>query len=92
MRPTLLIDTYHPTLRSGTGETGDWDLSAKLAKQISGLMLADGLTADNVAAAVARVQPYAVDVASGVEASPGKKDPTAVQTFIARAKAPLHPS
>lgn len=89
VRPSLLIDTYHPTLRGGTGETGDWDLSARLAKQISGLMLAGGLTPGNVAEAVARVRPYAVDVASGVEASPGKKDPDAVRAFIANAKAPI---
>jgi len=84
--PSLLIDTYHPSLRGGTGETGDWSLIAKLARQIPGLMLAGGLTADNVAAAVRQVRPYAVDVASGVEASPGKKDQELVRAFIANAK------
>ncbi len=85
-RPSLLIDTHHPTLRGGTGETGDWALSAKLANDIPGLMLAGGLTADNVTEAVRQVRPYAVDVASGVEASPGKKDHDLVRKFIRNAK------
>lgn len=85
-RPSLLIDTFHPTLRGGTGETGDWSISAKLAQDIPGLMLAGGLNADNVAEAVRQVQPYGVDVASGVEASPGKKDPDLVRRFVQNAK------
>jgi phosphoribosylanthranilate isomerase len=84
--PSLLIDTYHPTLRGGTGETGDWEMSAQLAQKIPGMMLAGGLTADNVAEAVRLVRPFAVDVASGVEASPGKKDPNLVRAFIHNAK------
>ncbi|MBK7895947.1 MAG: phosphoribosylanthranilate isomerase [Anaerolineaceae bacterium] len=85
--PSLLIDTYHPTLRGGTGETGNWAMSAQLAQTIPGLMLAGGLTADNVAEAVRLVRPFAVDVASGVEARPGQKDPDLVRAFIRRAKA-----
>jgi len=85
--PSLLIDTYHPTLRGGTGETGDWAMSAQLAQSVPGLMLAGGLTAENVAEAVREVRPFAVDVASGVEASPGKKDPELVRRFIHNAKA-----
>ncbi len=85
-QPALLIDTYHPTLRGGTGETGNWDMSAILAQSIPGLMLAGGLTADNVADAVQTVRPFAVDVASGVEAQPGKKDRTLVRKFIRMAK------
>ncbi len=84
--PSLLIDTYHPTLRGGTGETGDWAMSAQLAKSIPGLMLAGGLSAENVAEVVQQVRPFAVDVASGVEASPGKKDPNLVRAFIHNAK------
>ena len=84
--PSLLIDTYHPALRGGTGETGDWSLIAQLARQIPGLMLAGGLTADNVATAVRQVRPYAVDVASGVEAGPGKKEHDLVRAFVARAR------
>lgn len=85
-QPALLIDSYHPTLRGGTGETGDWTLSAKLAKSIPHLMLAGGLNAENVTEAVQAVRPYAVDVASGVEASPGRKDHEQVKRFIERAK------
>ena len=85
--PSLLIDTYHPTLRGGTGATGDWAMSAQLAQSIPGLMLAGGLTAKNVAEAVRGVRPFAVDVASGVEASPGKKDPALVRQFVQNAKA-----
>ena len=84
--PSLLIDTYHPTLRGGTGETGDWAMSAQLVQKVSGLMLAGGLTAENVAEAVRQVRPFAVDVASGVEISPGKKDPDLVHQFIQNAK------
>ncbi len=86
LRPSLLIDTYHPTLRGGTGQTGDWRLSAKLAEKLPGLMLAGGLSAENVAEAVKQVRPYAVDVASGVEASPGIKNHELIQAFIQNAK------
>ncbi|MCA9945840.1 MAG: phosphoribosylanthranilate isomerase [Anaerolineales bacterium] len=88
--PSLLIDTYHPTLRGGTGETGNWAMSARLAESIPGLMLAGGLNADNVAEAVRLVRPFAVDVASGVEARPGKKDPNLVRAFIHNAKSAIH--
>ncbi|WP_420632152.1 phosphoribosylanthranilate isomerase [Candidatus Leptofilum sp.] len=84
--PSLLIETYHPTLRGGTGETGNWEMSAQLAQSNPGLMLAGGLNAENVAEAVRLVRPFAVDVASGVEAYPGKKDPTLVRAFIHNAK------
>ncbi len=85
--PSLMIDSYHPTLRGGTGHTGDWAIGAQLAEKVSGLMLAGGLTAENVATAIAEVKPYGVDVASGVEAAPGKKDHAAVRAFVANAKA-----
>ncbi len=88
--PSLLIDTYHPTLRGGTGETGDWAMSAQLAQSVPGLMLAGGLNAQNVAEAVQQVRPFAVDVASGVEASPGKKDPELVRAFIRNAKSAIN--
>ncbi|MCA9929555.1 MAG: phosphoribosylanthranilate isomerase [Anaerolineales bacterium] len=86
LSPQLLIDTYHPTLRGGTGEIGDWEMSAKLAAQIPGLMIAGGLNADNVVEAVQQIRPFAVDVAGGVEAHPGKKDPDLVRAFIRNAK------
>ncbi|MFO7539345.1 MAG: phosphoribosylanthranilate isomerase, partial [Chloroflexota bacterium] len=85
-RPALLIDTYHPTLRGGTGETGDWTISAELAQKVPHLMLAGGLTAANVAEAVRQVRPYAVDVASGIERSPGQKDHAQLEAFIRQVK------
>ncbi|HNS04223.1 MAG TPA: phosphoribosylanthranilate isomerase [Anaerolineae bacterium] len=80
--PDLLVDAYHPTLRGGGGQTGDWSLAAGLAAQHR-LLLAGGLTPDNVAAAIAQVQPWGVDVASGVEATPGRKDHNRVRAFLA---------
>lgn len=86
-QPSLLMETYHPTLPGGTGKTGNWSISAELSQTVPRLMLAGGLTAVNIASAIQQVQPYAVDVASGVEAAPGKKDPALVRAFIANAKA-----
>lgn len=85
-QPSLLLETYHPTLHGGTGQTGDWHIGAQLAQETPGIMLAGGLNADNVARAMAQVQPFAVDVASGVEASPGKKDHDRLRAFIANAR------
>ncbi|HSN76528.1 MAG TPA: phosphoribosylanthranilate isomerase [Anaerolineae bacterium] len=84
--PDLLVDTYHPALRGGAGQTGDWQLAAGLAGQHR-LLLAGGLTPDNVAAAIAQVHPWGVDVASGVEATPGRKDHDRVRAFVAAARA-----
>lgn len=72
----VLLDTYHPELRGGTGKIFDWELAAALPESLrSGrLILSGGLTADNVGAAVREVGPYAVDVSSGVESRPGIKD------------------
>jgi phosphoribosylanthranilate isomerase len=83
--PDLLVDAYHPALRGGGGKTGDWQLAAGLASQHR-LLLAGGLTPDNVAAAIAQVHPWGVDVASGVEAMPGRKDHNRVRAFVAAAK------
>ena len=80
--PRLLIDSHHPNLRGGTGQTGDWQMIAQLAANIPGLMLAGGLTPDNVGEAVKQVRPFAVDTASGVESSPGKKNGEKVREFV----------
>ena len=80
--PALFIDAYDPHAYGGTGKKADWNVAAALARQYPRFMLAGGLTAANVAAAVEKVQPWAVDVASGVEAEPGRKDPTQVRAFI----------
>ncbi len=85
--PRILLDTPHGTLYGGTGETGDWRLAAGVAARTPGLMLAGGLTPDNVAEAVRAVRPFAVDVAGGVESRPGIKDQARVKAFIHNAKA-----
>ena len=84
--PRLQLDTPHGQLYGGTGETSDWGIAAALAARLPGLMLAGGLTPDNVAAAVAAARPFAVDVAGGVESAPGIKDAARVWAFVANAK------
>lgn len=85
--PQLLIDAYDPDEYGGTGKKADWHTAAGLARVYPRLMLAGGLTAQNVAQAVATVRPWAVDVSSGVEREPGRKDHQQVTAFIAQAKA-----
>ena len=66
----------------GTGRTFDWSLAAEVRRGVSYLILAGGLTPDNVAEAARVVDPDVVDVSSGVEASPGRKDPDKVRAFV----------
>jgi phosphoribosylanthranilate isomerase len=84
-RPAFLIDAYHPWQFGGTGETTDWSAAKVLAWRFP-VLLAGGLTADNVAEAIRIVEPWGVDVSSGVEAEPGKKDHGKVRAFIEAAK------
>lgn len=84
--PQLLIDAYDPAEYGGTGKKADWHVAAELAQRHPRLMLAGGLTAANVAQAIRTARPWAVDVASGVEASPGRKDHNAVRAFVRAAK------
>lgn len=81
----FLLDTYKKGMVGGTGETFNWDLALE-AKKFGPIILAGGLTADNVARAIAAAQPQAVDLASGVEASPGKKDPEKLKAFFVAIK------
>ena len=80
--PDILLDAYHPALRGGTGETGDWSLATGLTSRYR-VLLAGGLTPDNVGDAIRQVAPWGVDVASGVEAAPGRKDHERVRKFVA---------
>lgn len=77
----LLLDSYRPHQLGGTGQTFDWDL-AREAKRYGRLILSGGLSPENVAEAIQRVRPYAVDVSSGVEGSPGRKDEGKVRRFL----------
>ena len=80
-----LLDAWSPLAHGGTGQTFDWDLACSVAST-GRLVLAGGLTPDNVAEAVRTVAPYGVDVSSGVESLPGRKDPDKVREFVRRAK------
>jgi len=77
----LLVDSKTPAY-GGSGIRPDWRLAENLARRFPRVILAGGLTPDNVAQAVAAVRPWAVDVASGVEKEPGVKDPELVQRFV----------
>ncbi len=76
-----LFDAYWHGLHGGTGQSFDWDLVAKRRSKVP-MILAGGLTADNVADAIELVRPFAVDVVSGVEAEPGRKDQAKVEAFL----------
>jgi phosphoribosylanthranilate isomerase len=81
-----LLDAYvEGALPGGTGAAFAWELAAR-AKPYGPVILAGGLTPENIAAAIAQVRPYGVDVSSGVERLPGVKDPQKMRRFIARAK------
>jgi len=79
--PALLIDAAVKGAYGGTGVKADWTMAAELAKRYP-LLLAGGLTPENVADAVAQVRPWGVDVASGVEASSGEKDAGKMKAFV----------
>jgi len=81
----LLLDTYRPGTPGGTGAVFDWErVPPQLAPQI---VLAGGLTSDNVGSAVQQVRPWAVDTSGGVESSPGVKDSARIAAFIAAVRA-----
>ena len=80
----ILLDTYVPGVPGGTGEAFDWSLvPARLSKPI---ILAGGLSADNVGQAIAQVRPYAVDVSGGVEQAKGIKDAAKIEAFMRAVK------
>lgn len=81
----FLLDTYHTNLAGGTGKSFDWRLASDSAFP-GPFILAGGLNADNVGEAIKLVKPFAVDVSSGVESEPGRKDITKVKELIAAVK------
>ena len=84
--PQLLIDAYDPHAYGGTGTKADWYAAAEVARRYDGLLLAGGLTPDNVAKAIQIVHPWGVDVSSGVEAEAGRKDHAKLRRFVQQAK------
>jgi phosphoribosylanthranilate isomerase len=78
----ILLDGFARGLHGGTGHTLDWSL-ARAAGRYTRIILAGGLTPENIAEAIRVAQPYAVDVASGVEARPGRKDPAKLRALFA---------
>lgn len=88
-----LLDTFHEGLRGGTGETFEWSMLSRRRSDVP-LLLSGGLTPDNVADAVAAVGPWGVDVASGIESSPGVKDHEKMKAFAeaVRSTAPPVPT
>jgi phosphoribosylanthranilate isomerase len=86
-----LLDAFSSTTLGGTGEVFNWNLAIEAQQFGKPIFLAGGLTAENVADAVQTVQPFGVDVSSGVERAPGKKDHDQVRAFINAAKAARQP-
>ncbi len=82
----FLLDAYSKAGLGGTGEQFNWDLALEAQKFGKPIFLAGGLTPENVADAVRKVRPFAVDVSSGVETAPGQKDMAKVRAFIQAAK------
>ncbi|HVG28808.1 MAG TPA: phosphoribosylanthranilate isomerase [Pyrinomonadaceae bacterium] len=80
---SILLDSFSAAARGGTGRTFDWALARRTRGLVPQLYLAGGLTPENVAEAVSAVAPYAVDVCSGVESSPGVKKPERLREFFA---------
>ena len=84
-----LLDAYVKDALGGTGATFNWDLAVRAQESGKPIFLAGGLTSENVAEAVRKVQPFGVDVSSGVEIEPGRKDAEQMRTFVAAAKGAL---
>jgi phosphoribosylanthranilate isomerase len=83
---TVLVDAHDPVKRGGTGRTVDWSIAATIARQRP-VILSGGLNAANVVEGVDAVRPYAIDVSSGVESAPGRKDPAKLRALFAALKA-----
>ena len=83
----VLIDSYHPEFRGGTGRTCDWSAARAAMRYTRFLILSGGLNAQNVGSAIAAVMPHAIDVCSGIESAPGVKNYRALEEFISAVRA-----
>ena len=81
----FLLDAYAPGMPGGTGQVFNWEIAIE-AKKFGRIILAGGLTPENISEAIKRVRPYAIDVSSGVELEKGKKDHQKIRLFIKRAR------
>jgi phosphoribosylanthranilate isomerase len=81
-----LLDAFSPNAYGGTGAKFNWDLATEAKLMGRPIFLAGGLTPENVGAAICQVQPFGVDVSSGVESAPGKKDHAKVRAFVQAAR------
>lgn len=81
-----LLDAWSAKAHGGTGERFNWEIAAEAVTTHDRIILAGGLTTDTVGGAIRSVKPYAVDVSSGVETAPGKKDPQLLHSFIQTAR------
>lgn len=82
----IMLDSYHPEQRGGTGRNFDWSIAQRMRRLIPKLFLAGGLTSHNVAEAITMVQPYGVDACSGLEITPGRKNAKAIEAFVKAAR------
>jgi len=82
----IMLDAFDKSLRGGTGQVFDWSIAQRTRALVPKLFLAGGLSPENVGAAIAAVEPYAVDACSSLEIAPGKKDPHRVREFVRAAK------
>lgn len=81
----VLLDTYHPGQRGGTGSTFDWALATRLPAKVrrSHVIVSGGLGPENAAGAISVVAPFAIDISSGIESAPGIKDPESMERLFA---------
>jgi phosphoribosylanthranilate isomerase len=82
----ILLDAYARDARGGTGRVVDWKVARRVRELVPQLFLAGGLSPENVAEAIAAVDPYAVDACSSLESAPGRKDTERVRSFVAAAR------
>jgi phosphoribosylanthranilate isomerase len=78
----IMLDAFHEQLRGGTGRVIDWDIASTVRDLVSQLFLSGGLSPENVAEAISRVQPFAVDTCSSLESSAGRKDALRMKEFV----------